>query len=310
MRLLRFAAPDRARIGVVEGDIIYDVKALEATLNGRRSRSDGRVPDSMETLLSGGPSALDAVRELVEHGRTLGADDARAAGVALAREECRVLLPVAANGKIICVGRNYLAHAEEAGKEVPPAPALFLRSRSTLVPHAAPLVRPVVSEQFDWEGELAVVIGRAGRHVSREDAWELVAGYTAFNDGSLRDYQWMSAQWMPGKNFDSSGSFGPELVPADDVPSIEEVRLTSRVNGELMQSAKISELIFDIPSLIEFLSRFTLLQPGDVIATGTPAGVGAFRSPPHWLDEGDKVTIELEGITTLENPVVREVAGG
>src|SRR5690606_16692152 len=192
-----------------------------------------------------------------------------------------------ADAKILCVGVNYMPHIREMGRERPDWPVIFVRFQSSLVGHGRPLVRPAASEQFDFEGELAVVIGRRARHVKREDALSYVAGYSCFNDGSIRDFQRHGLQWTPGKNFVASGSFGPWLLTADEQTDPSRFRLRTLLNGQVMQDESVAELCFDIPRLIEYCSTWTELLPGDVIATGTPGGVGAGRKPPVWMKPGD-----------------------
>lgn len=207
--------------------------------------------------------------------------------------------------RILCVGVNYRPHIEEMGRDVPDYPVVFVRFPSSLVGPGEPVIRPRVSEQFDFEGELAVVIGKKARHVRRDRALDHVAGYCCFLDGSVRDWQRHTGQFTPGKNFDRSGAIGP-LVPAAEVPDPGALELTTRVNGEVMQEGRVADLVFDIPRLIEYCSTFTELQPGDVIATGTPGGVGAARKPPVWLTDGDLVEVDIPGIGLLLNPVQDE----
>ena len=207
--------------------------------------------------------------------------------------------------KILCVGVNYRPHIEEMGREIPDYPVVFTRFASSLVGPDEPVIRPRVSEQFDFEGELAVVIGRAARHVSRQHALDFVAGYCCFLDGSVRDWQRHTGQFTAGKNFDRSGAIGP-MVPVAKIPDPEALELVTRVNGERMQHGRVADLVFDIPRLIEYCSTFTELQAGDVIATGTPGGVGAARRPPVWLRDGDLVEVEIPGIGVLRNPVQDE----
>lgn len=215
--------------------------------------------------------------------------------------------PVIPNpGKIIGIGMNYLAHTAELQRKPPKAPSLFVRFPDSIVAHGQSVVRPSVSEQFDYEGELAVIIGRTARHVAAADAFDHVAGYSCFLDGSVRDYQYRTSQFTAGKNFYRSGSFGPWLVTADAIGDPELLRLTTRVSGEVMQDDNTSELCFGIATLIEFLSAIFPLEPGDVIATGTPSGVGAAREPARWLVPGDTVEVEIESIGTLRNDVVAE----
>ncbi len=204
--------------------------------------------------------------------------------------------------KILCVGVNYRPHIEEMGREIPDFPVVFTRFESSLVGPDEPVIRPQASEQLDFEGELAIIIGKPARHVARADALDYVAGYCCFLDGSVRDWQRHTGQFTAGKNFDRSGAIGP-MVPAADIPDPAALELTTRVNGEIMQQGRIADLVFDIPVLIEYCSTFTELQPGDVIATGTPGGVGAARKPPVWLRDGDLVEVEISGIGVLRNPV-------
>jgi len=204
--------------------------------------------------------------------------------------------------KILCVGVNYRPHIEEMGREMPDYPVVFTRFASSLVGPDEPVIRPRVSEQFDFEGELAVVIGKAARHVRQDEAFDCVAGYCCFLDGSVRDWQRHTGQFTAGKNFDRSGAIGP-MVSSADVVDPAALELTTRVNGEVMQQGRVADLVFDIPRLIEYCSTFTELQPGDIIATGTPGGVGAARTPPVWLKDGDLIEVDIPGIGVLRNPV-------
>ncbi len=246
------------------------------------------------------------LRAVIEAGATaeLLADSG---GKEFAADEVRFLPVITNPDKILCVGVNYRPHIEEMGREVPDHPVVFVRFRGSLVGHDEPIVRPDVSEQFDFEGELAVVIGRRARHVSRESALDYVAGYCCFMDGSIRDWQRHTPQFTPGKNFHQSGAMGPCLVTSDDIEDPSTLSLTTRVNGTVMQRGQVSDLVFDIPHLIEYCSTFAELLPGDVIATGTPGGVGAARTPPAWLTAGDVVEVEIPGIGLLRSPVVDEV---
>ena len=216
-------------------------------------------------------------------------------------------LPVITNpDKILCVGINYIPHIKETGREPPEYPWLFVRFPNSLVGHGTPIVRPNASVRFDYEGELAVVISKPARHVSRQDAFDYVAGFSCFNDGSVRDYQRHSSQFTAGKNFVGSGSFGPWMTTADSVGDITDRELVTTLNGEVVQQAKIGELCFDIPALIEYCTTFTELMPGDVIATGTPGGVGFARTPPRWLEPGDQLRVAISGMGELLNPVIQE----
>lgn len=208
--------------------------------------------------------------------------------------------------KFLCVGVNYMPHIREMGRERPDYPVVFTRYPSTLVGHEVPVIRPRLTEKYDFEGELAVIIGKSARHVPRQDAYDYVAGYSCFFDGTARDYQRHALMWTPGKNFDRSGSFGPWMITNDEGIDPSEFHLRTRVNGETMQDESCAELCFDVAALIEYFSQWLRLEPGDVIATGTPGGVGAGRKPPIWLAAGDVVEVDIEGVGTLRNTVIDE----
>ena len=217
------------------------------------------------------------------------------------------LLPVVPDpDKILCVGINYMTHVKETGREIPTKPMFFTRFADSQTAHDAPIVRPLASHKLDFEGELAVVIGRTARHVKAANAFDYVAGYSCYNDGSVRDWQRHTIQFTPGKNFPSTGSFGPWLVTADEVGDPSQLSLVTRLNGEVVQQASLSDLIFDIPTLIEYCSTFTVLRPGDVVITGTTGGVGAFREPPLWMKPGDIVEVEISKVGVLRNTIADE----
>ena len=280
MRLVSFEKNGRASFGIVTGGGIVDAAP-------RLKRSGLR-----EALAAG---ALSELERLAEGSPDFGLDE-----IAFAPP-----IPDAA-AKLLCVGINYLPHIKEMGRERPDRPVLFVRFGGSIVGHGQPLLKPRESEQLDYEGELAVVIGKRARRVSRERAYDYVAGYSCFNDGSVRDYQRHSQQFTPGKNFHASGSFGPWLVTKDEIPDPRELKLTTRLNGAVMQQESVAELCFDVPQLIEYCSTWTQLEPGDVIVTGTPGGVGAGRKPPVWMKPGDTVEVEISAIGTLRNPVVAD----
>jgi 2-keto-4-pentenoate hydratase/2-oxohepta-3-ene-1,7-dioic acid hydratase in catechol pathway len=217
------------------------------------------------------------------------------------------LLPVIPQPqKIFCVGSNYAAHRQEMGRPEFPYPTLFARFPHTLVAHGQPLVAPRASRELDYEGELAVVIGKRAHHTPRERALEHVAGLTCFNDATARDFQHHTAQGTPGKNFPQTGALGPWLVTRDELPDPRGLTLSLRLNGEELQRANTEMMIFDVPAIIAYLSSFLELVPGDVIATGTPSGVGSKRTPPRFLRPGDHVEVELEKVGVLQNTVVAE----
>jgi 2-keto-4-pentenoate hydratase/2-oxohepta-3-ene-1,7-dioic acid hydratase in catechol pathway len=216
-------------------------------------------------------------------------------------------LPVITDpGKIICIGHNYEEHRIETERDKTENPTVFLRVADSQTGHLQPLLMPPESDHFDYEGEIAVVIGKGGRRIARDQAWEHVAGYSAYNDGSVRDWQRHTTQFTPGKNFVGTGAFGPILVTRGEIADGEELNLTTRLNGQVMQHATTAMMIFPIPRLIEYVSTFTTLAPGDVIVSGTPGGVGARRQPPVWMKEGDLVEIEVSKIGVLRNRVERE----
>jgi 2-keto-4-pentenoate hydratase/2-oxohepta-3-ene-1,7-dioic acid hydratase in catechol pathway len=285
MRVVSFERGGRPGIGIVAAAGIIDASQH---LSGR--------PDNLrEVLLAGG---LDGLRSLAGREADFAADAVR----------YRALIDDPA-AKFLCVGINYMPHIKEMGRERPDHPVIFVRFASSLVGHEEPMIKPRASEQFDFEGELAVIIGKRARHVPRARALEHVAGYSCFNDGSIRDYQRHGPQWTPGKNFQQSGAFGPWLVTADEQPDPARLRLRTLLNGQIVQDESVAELCFDVPSLIEYCSTWTELLPGDVIATGTPGGVGAGRKPPLWMKAGDTVAVEISGIGTLRNPIRDENAG-
>jgi 2-keto-4-pentenoate hydratase/2-oxohepta-3-ene-1,7-dioic acid hydratase in catechol pathway len=208
--------------------------------------------------------------------------------------------------KILCIGLNYETHRVETGRKEAQHPAVFTRFADTQLGHAASIIRPFVSDRLDYEGELAVVIGRHGRHISRESAMDYIAGYACYNDASVRDWQRHNIQFTPGKNFPATGAFGPYLVTADEIADYRHLKIETRLNGVVVQSAGLDQLIFPIPVLIEYLSTFTSLAPGDVIATGTPGGVGDKREPPLYMKAGDQVEVEIRNVGLLRNSIVDE----
>jgi len=218
-----------------------------------------------------------------------------------------ILEPVIPNpGKILCVGVNYLEHIKEMGREPPEYPVIFVRFPDTLVGHGCNIVKTKASTEYDFEGELALVIGRPARYVDKSKALEHVAGYACFMDGSVRDYQRQTSQFTAGKNFPASGAFGPHLVTTDEIPDPAALHLETRLNGAVMQQAPIGDMRFGVADLVAYASTFTRLEPGDVITTGTPSGVGFARKPPVWLKPGDSLEVEISGIGVLANTVVAE----
>jgi len=220
--------------------------------------------------------------------------------------DVKLLPPIPDPEKILCAGINYRSHAAETGRDLPKQPSMFIRLANTLTGHEGELIRPSVSQSFDFEGELALVIGRAGRHIPVEQALDHVAGYTCFVDGSVRDYQKISVS--SGKNFPGTGPLGPWIVTTDEIPDPKRLTLVTRLNGQEVQRSGTDLLIYSVPQIIAFCSDFTPLAPGDIIATGTPEGVGHRRTPPLWMKAGDVLEVEISGIGTLRNRVVDERA--
>ncbi len=205
--------------------------------------------------------------------------------------------------KIVCVGLNYQDHVVETGRDNTEQPAIFLRVADSQVGHKQPIVRPRESTQLDYEAEIAVIVGKAGRRIAQKDAWSHIAGYSCYNDGSVRDWQRHTVQWTAGKNFAATGAFGPWMVSADEIPPDTVMTLSCRLNGERMQHATTRQMIFKIPKIIEYVSTWTTLLPGDVLVTGTPGGVGSRRNPPIWMKPGDKVEVEIDKVGVLENSI-------
>jgi len=287
MRLVQYRATSGSRLGVVFGSGIVDV-SLAASNAGK-----GIAPfHSMLTLLEAGAEALGFIR-------TLGAKND-----VIPFEQGQLDFPVAAR-KIVAIGLNYLDHAKEAGQPIPNAPLCFAKFTSSLSGPFDPIRLPAKHAQVDFEGELGVVIGRKAHAVSQEDAMAYVAGYVVFNDVSERRWQFADGQWTRGKSCDTFAPNGPYLVTCDEVPDPGDLRITTRVNGEVLQNSSTKQLIFSIPELISHLSQSFSFYPGDIIATGTPPGVGFSRKPPRFLQEGDLVEVEIERVGKIANRVER-----
>ncbi len=264
--------------------------------------SFGRIEDDRIVDLGAAPGAPADLRSALAAG-TLGALSGTD-GMAFADA---VLLPAVPNpGKILCVGHNYETHRLETGRAKADHPSIFTRFADTLVAHGQPIVRPAVSTSLDYEAELAVVIGKSGRAIAAADALDHVAGYACFNDASVRDWQWHTSQFAPGKNFPFTGGFGPWLVTPDEAGDLSQVRVVARLNGVVMQDQPVGDMIFPVAAIIAYISAFTPLSPGDVIATGTPGGVGAKRQPPVWMAPGDRIEIDIGPVGTLTNRIIDE----
>jgi acylpyruvate hydrolase len=297
MKLIRFSTAGRpARLGVLQDDRVVDLQAsVAASLTRRGVARAGEiatalVPPSTRAFLEGGPASEDAVAAITEW-------------VTLDRAAVRLHAPIADPGKFICIGLNYRDHAAETGNAPPREPPIFAKWSNTILDPGEPILRPRGSAQLDWEVELGVVIGRTARHVSREEALDHVWGYTIINDVSARDFQFLTTQWAAGKIADTFAPVGPWIADREEIPDPHLLSLRTWVNGALMQDGTTRNFIFDVRYIVSYLSGLLTLSPGDLIATGTPAGVGLGRKPPVWLQPGDTCRMEITGLGTLENPI-------
>lgn len=279
MKIASFSNGGRARLGIVEEDTILDLSA-----------ADSALPGELGALLASG--GLQRLELFIPKARRIPLT------------EVRLLQPVARPGKIVCAGLNYRSHALEAGLPIPEKPPLFLRCATSLTGPQEAIIRPACSDTLDYEAELAIVIGQHARSLSAAQALSAVAGYTCFNDGSVREYQRHSRTMTSGKNFDSTGAFGPWIVTPDELPEgAAGLQIECRLNGQVMQSNSTSQMIFGVADLIAYISTCMTLEPGDLVITGTPEGVGAARTPPVWMRAGDTVEVEIEGIGKLVNHI-------
>jgi 2-keto-4-pentenoate hydratase/2-oxohepta-3-ene-1,7-dioic acid hydratase in catechol pathway len=281
MRLASFKIGNSSTWGVIDGEEALDVGAL----------LKDRYPDLKSVVAA---DALSAVRDVAGQAKRYPIADI-------------TWLPVIPNpDKILCIGLNYETHRKETGRSEVENPTVFARFANSQTGHLANIVRPKLSTHLDYEGELAIIIGKPGRHITKADAWNHIAGYACYNEGSVRDFQRHTHQFTPGKNFPETGAFGPWMMTPDELGDVAPLRLQTRVNGQVVQDATIDQMIFDIPRQIEYCSSFTRLEPGDVIVTGTPGGVGAKRTPPLWLKPGDIVEVEIDKLGVLRNGVADE----
>jgi 2-keto-4-pentenoate hydratase/2-oxohepta-3-ene-1,7-dioic acid hydratase in catechol pathway len=280
MKFVSFRAADRLTWGLVEEDFALDLG-----------------------------SALDGAPTLKSYLANKGLVDLQSAKAAAIRHPVNDLhwAPVIPDpDKILCVGLNYETHRKETGRAEVSHPTIFGRFANTQIAHLQPIVRPKVSSDLDFEGELAVVIGKAGRYIERSEALAHVAGFSCYNDGSIRDWQHHTHQFTPGKNFPGTGAFGPYLVTPDEVGVLDDLTIKTILNGEVVQDARLGQMIFDIPTIIEYCSSFTRLEIGDVILTGTPGGVGVKRTPPLWMKPGDVVEVVIDRVGVLRNTISQE----
>jgi 2-keto-4-pentenoate hydratase/2-oxohepta-3-ene-1,7-dioic acid hydratase in catechol pathway len=286
MKLATFTHGGSTRIGVADGDEMVDLSA-----------SVPNLPREMVAFLEAGPDAMEAARAAVSN------------GTRIALVDVHLEAPITRPPKFLAVGLNYADHVAESGMETPEHPTIFNKQSTCVTGPTDPVHVPRASHVLDYEGELGIVIGRRGRHVSRDDAADYIAGYVVVNDVTVRDWQFRTPTWTMGKSFDTHGPIGPWIVTADELPDPHRLQLRTWVNDELRQESNTKELIFDCFTLVEHLSAAFTLEPGDVVATGTPGGVGIGMKPPHILKAGDRVRIEIEGIGTLDNPVIDEPEG-
>ncbi|MEE8435687.1 MAG: fumarylacetoacetate hydrolase family protein [bacterium] len=287
MKIIAFEDNGVPALGVVQGEALAHLGQCAPEL-----------PNTLLGLIQSGEQAFQAAAAAVQQ-----------AGPEARRplEGLRYLPPVSNPSKIICLGLNYADHAVEGGHAKPDYPSFFLRGPSSLVAHGAPLIRPLCSEQLDYEAELVAVVGRRCRHVSEKDALSVIAGYSVFNEGSIREYQRRTSQWTIGKNFDGTGGFGPHFVTADELPpGATGLRIQSRLNGQVMQDANTSDMLFDVAETVALLTECLTLEPGDLLVMGTPAGVGHARRPPVWMKDGDICEIDIEQVGVLRNPIKNE----
>lgn len=281
MRFVSFEQDGQAAYGVWKDEGIW-LRAPDSFVS--------KFPDLKSVIQADQLEALEAV--------------ARQAGEEVLATNVR-LLPVIPNpSKVFCVGLNYKTHVAEMKRADSEYPAIFTRFADSLSAHGAQLPKPLATKRFDFEGELAVIIGKGGRNISQADAWDHIAGYACFNDGTARDWQRHTHQWTPGKNFPATGPLGPFMATRKAIPDVNQLTLETRINGEVMQHASLDDLIFTLPVIIEYISGFTNLSPGDVIATGTPGGVGDKREPAVYMNAGDVIEVEITGLGTLRNVVV------
>jgi 2-keto-4-pentenoate hydratase/2-oxohepta-3-ene-1,7-dioic acid hydratase in catechol pathway len=277
MKLVSFQTDEMVQVGIVDGNEVL-------------------------VITDAGWTGGTTLRAMIESGELDAAKAHASQRIPLA--SVKLLPPIFDPPRIWCVGVNYHEHRIETGRDPTEQPTIFTRTPQSQVGQGAAMAVPSVSDRMDYEAEIAVVIGKAGRNIAEADALDHVAGYSCYNDVSIRDWQRHTSQWIPGKNFEGLGAFGPWLVTPDEMPAPDQMRVIARLNGQVVQDAVASDMIFSIPEIIAYLSTFTTLLPGDVIATGTPGGVGAKRTPPLWMKAGDVVEIEVAGVGILTNPIV------
>ncbi|MFY9896348.1 MAG: fumarylacetoacetate hydrolase family protein [Xanthobacteraceae bacterium] len=289
MKIVAFEGQGGPRIGIVEGDQVVDLQA-----------ADPKIPNDLGEALAKTNGDTKQLGEIAKRAPASARKPLSAVTYAL---------PVGRPGKIICLGLNYLEHVKEGSQRdnIPKFPTIFMRGLTSLVPHGAPIVRPLASETLDYEAELILVVGKRAKHLTAANATSCIAGYSCGNEGSVREFQRKTTQWDMGKNFDRTGGFGPWLITADELPDAAKgLKIQSRLNGAVMQSDNTDNMMFPIVEMLVYISQGITLEPGDVIFTGTPSGVGHARKPPVWMKNGDTVEVEIERIGTLRNPIADE----
>jgi 2-keto-4-pentenoate hydratase/2-oxohepta-3-ene-1,7-dioic acid hydratase in catechol pathway len=289
MRIVGFKNSQGLRLGVVEGDQVIDLQAVDA-----------RVPANLADVLKANNGDLKSLADLAKR------------APAAARRPLKGLkyaLPVARPGKIICLGLNYLEHVKEGfmRDNVPKFPTIFMRCQTSLVPHGQPILRPKVTETLDYEAEMVCVIGKRAKHLTMDNAYSVIAGWSCFNEGSVREFQRKTTQWDMGKNFDHTGAFGPWMVTADEIPpGGKGLKIQTRLNGQTMQSDNTDNMMFPVAETLVYITQGITLEPGDIIVTGTPSGVGFARKPPVWMKQGDTCEIDIEKVGVLVSPIADE----
>jgi len=319
MRLVTYQHEGQSRTGAQLDEQVVDLnRAYHAALRHMGNEdelavADVRVPTDMIGLLRGGDAALRAAQQAVAFVRSqLEGNDKTLSlqGITYAIDRVSLLPPVMRPGKVVCLGLNYREHAAEAGMAVPEYPVLFHKVAGSLTGHNQPIVVPRISGKIDYEGELAIIIGRRGKYIAEEDALSYVAGYTVGNDVSARDLQFRTSQWTTGKMLDTFCPLGPALVTRDEVADPNQLAIKTTLNGQVMQEGNTADMIFRVPFIVSYISEVATLEPGDVILTGTPPGIGNTRTPQVFMKPGDTITVEIERVGKLTNPVVAEVELG
>jgi acylpyruvate hydrolase len=315
MRLVTYQHEGQSRTGAQLDEQVVDLnRAYHAALRHMGNEdelavADVRVPTDMIGLLRGGDTSLRAAQQAVAFVRSqLEGNDKTLSlhGITYAIDRVSLLPPVMRPGKVVCLGLNYREHAAEAGMAVPEYPVLFHKVAGSLIGHSQPIVIPRISSKIDYEGELAIIIGRRGKYIAEEDALSYVAGYTVGNDVSARDLQFRTSQWTTGKMLDTFGPLGPALVTRDEVADPNQLAIKTTLNGQVMQDGNTADMIFRVPFIVSYISEIATLEPGDVILTGTPPGIGNTRTPQVFMKPGDTITVEIEHVGKLTNPVVAE----